>query len=54
MDKKRRGKMKKYMNILFIVFLCSTFFLVFFGGEKMKLHSVEDLDIYVGAGRGNR
>ncbi|HEY8892123.1 MAG TPA: Ger(x)C family spore germination protein [Clostridium sp.] len=44
--------MKKYMNKLFIVFLCSTFFFVFFGGEKMKLNTVEELDIYVGAGVG--
>lgn len=44
--------MKKYMNIIFIVFLCITFFLVIFGGEKMKLRSVEDIDIYVGAGLG--
>ena len=44
--------MKKYMNILFIVFLCSTFLLIFFGGEKMKLLSVEDLDVYTGIGIG--
>ena len=44
--------MKKYMNIIFIVFLCVTFFLVIFGGEKMKLRSVEDIDIFVGAGLG--
>ncbi|MCB2352831.1 Ger(x)C family spore germination protein [Clostridium estertheticum] len=44
--------MKKKINILFIVFLCFTLGIVFFGGEKMKLISVEDLDIYVGAGVG--
>ena len=44
--------MKKNMNILFNVFLCSTFVIVFFAGEKIKLSSVEDLDIYVGAGVG--
>jgi Ger(x)C family germination protein len=50
MDKKRKGKMKKYMDILFIAFLCSTIFLVFLGGEKNNLASVEDLDIYVASG----
>ncbi|MBU3145107.1 Ger(x)C family spore germination protein [Clostridium sp. CF012] len=44
--------MKKYMNIIFIVFLCSTFFLVFFTGEKMSSLSVEDLGISVGVGMG--
>lgn len=44
--------MKKYMNIIFIVFLCITFFFVMFGGEKMKLRSAEEIDIYVGAGIG--
>ena len=52
MDKKRWGKMKKYMNIIFIIFLCSTFLLVIFGGAKVKLISAEDLDIYVAAGVG--
>ncbi|MGH4123285.1 MAG: Ger(x)C family spore germination protein [Clostridium sp.] len=44
--------MKKYMNIIFIVFLFSTFFLVFFTGEKMRSLSVEDLGISVGVGMG--
>ncbi|MBZ9686196.1 Ger(x)C family spore germination protein [Clostridium estertheticum] len=44
--------MKKYMNIIFVVFLCITFLLVIFGGEKIKLSSVEDIDIYVGVGLG--
>jgi Ger(x)C family germination protein len=44
--------MKKYMNIIFTVFLCSTFLLVLFGGEKVKLATMEDLDIYVAAGAG--
>ncbi|MCB2299199.1 Ger(x)C family spore germination protein [Clostridium tagluense] len=44
--------MKKHMNIIFIVFLCSTFFLVFFTGEKMGSLSVEDLGISVGVGMG--
>ena len=44
--------MKKKINILFIVFLLSTFVLVVFSGEKMKSHSVEELDIYLGAGVG--
>ena len=52
MDKKRRGKVKKYMNVLFVMFLFSTTFLVFFGGEKMKSLSVEELDIYTGVGLG--
>ncbi|MBU3114134.1 Ger(x)C family spore germination protein [Clostridium lacusfryxellense] len=44
--------MKKNMNMLFNIFLCCTLVIVFFGGEKMKLISVEDLDIYIGAGVG--
>ena len=44
--------MKKNMNIIFIVFLCSTLILVIFGGEKIKLLSVEDLGIAVGVGNG--
>lgn len=44
--------MKKYMNILFIVFLCSTLFVVFFTSEKMRVRSVEDLGISVGVGMG--
>ena len=44
--------MKKYMNIIFTVFLCFTFFLVIFGGKKIKLPSVEDVSIYVGTGLG--
>jgi len=44
--------MKKNINILFIVFLCSTLFLVIFGGKKMNLISVEELDIYEGVGIG--
>jgi len=44
--------MKKNINILFIFFLITTFVLVFFGGEKMKLLSVEDLNIYSGVGVG--
>lgn len=44
--------MKKYMNALFVIFLFSTSFLVLFGGEKMNLLSVEELDIYLGAGVG--
>jgi Ger(x)C family germination protein len=44
--------MKKYMDKLLIVFLCSTLVLTIFGGEKMKLLSVEDLDIYIAAGVG--
>ena len=52
MDKKRRGKVKKYMNIIFIVFLSGTLILVLFGGEKMKMQSVEDLGISIGVGNG--
>ena len=44
--------MKKYMNIIFIVFLFTTFLLVFFGGEKMIFLSAEELDIYTGVGVG--
>jgi len=44
--------MKKYKNILFTIFLCSTLFIVFFGGEKMKSLGVEDLDIFSGVGLG--
>ena len=44
--------MKRNMNILFIFFLITTFILVFFGGKNMKLLSVEELDIYIGAGVG--
>lgn len=46
------GKMKKYMNIIFIVFLCSTLIMVIFGGENTKTQSVEDLGISVGVGMG--
>ncbi|MBU3188051.1 Ger(x)C family spore germination protein [Clostridium bowmanii] len=45
-------KNKKYMNILFIAFLCSNFFIVFFTGGKMNSLSVEDLGISVGVGMG--
>ncbi|MBU3099087.1 MULTISPECIES: Ger(x)C family spore germination protein [Clostridium] len=44
--------MKKYMNIILNVFLCSTLIMVIFGGEKNKTHSVEDLGISVGVGIG--
>lgn len=44
--------MKKYMNIIFIILLCITFFITMFGGEKMKLRSAEEMDIHVGAGIG--
>jgi len=44
--------MKKYMNIMFNVFLCCTLALVIFGGEKMNARSVEDLGISVGVGMG--
>lgn len=44
--------MKKHRDIIFIVFLSSTFLLVFLGGEKMKMPSVEDLDIFVAMGVG--
>ncbi|MCB2305416.1 Ger(x)C family spore germination protein [Clostridium estertheticum] len=44
--------MKKYMNIIFIVFLCSILIMVIFGGEKTKRQSVEDLGISVGVGIG--
>ena len=52
MDKKRIGKMKKYMNIILNVFLCSILIMVIFGGEKNKTQSVEDLGISVGVGMG--
>lgn len=44
--------MKKHMNIIFVVFLFITFFIVFFTGEKMSSVSVEDLGISVGVGMG--
>ncbi|MBW9151636.1 Ger(x)C family spore germination protein [Clostridium estertheticum] len=44
--------MKKYMNVIFIVFLCSTLIMVIFGDEKTKTQSVEDLGISVGVGMG--
>ncbi|MCB2339325.1 Ger(x)C family spore germination protein [Clostridium estertheticum] len=44
--------MKKYMNILFIVFLCSILIMVIFGDERTKTQSVEDLGISVGVGMG--
>ncbi len=44
--------MKKHMNKIFIIFLCITFFLIFSGGGKINLVSLEDLDIYVGIGLG--
>lgn len=44
--------MKKKINIIFALFLLSTFILVFFGGEKIKLLSVEELEVYVGVGVG--
>lgn len=44
--------MRKYMNITFIIFLCSTLFLAFFGGEKMNLPVIEDFGISVGVGVG--
>jgi len=52
MDKKREGKMKKIMSIILLAFLCITLILVFFGGEKIHLLSVEDLGISVGIGMG--
>ncbi|MGH4120493.1 Ger(x)C family spore germination protein [Clostridium sp.] len=44
--------MKRVLNIIFVIFLCSTLILVFFGGEKIHLLSVEDLGISVGIGVG--
>ncbi|MGH4140177.1 Ger(x)C family spore germination protein [Clostridium sp.] len=44
--------MKKIMSIIPITFLCITLILVFFGGEKIHLLSVEDLGISVGIGMG--
>lgn len=44
--------MKKNKNTLLIIFLCCTFFFIFFSGPKMKLISVEDMDIYVGLSQG--
>jgi len=44
--------MKKSANLLFVVFLLSTFIFVFFSGEKLEMQSVEDLDIYLGVGVG--
>jgi Ger(x)C family germination protein len=44
--------MKKNMNIMFKIFLCFTFILVFFTGQKAHLLSVEDLAISVGIGMG--
>lgn len=44
--------MKKYMNIILNVFLCSILIMVIFGGEKNKTQSVEDLGISVGVGMG--
>lgn len=40
--------MKKNKNTLFIIFLCCTFFLIFFIGPKMKLNSAEDFNISPG------
>lgn len=40
--------MKKHENIIFAVFLCSILFYIFFIGDKLKLASIEDLDIYEG------
>ena len=44
--------MKKIMSIIPIAFLGVTLILVFFGGEKIHLLSVEDLGISVGVGMG--
>ena len=44
--------MKRNMNIIFNVILCSTLILVFSSGEKINLLSVEDLGIAVGVGNG--
>ncbi|WP_411678641.1 Ger(x)C family spore germination protein [Clostridium thailandense] len=44
--------MKKNKNVLLATFLCITFFLIFFSGPKIKLNSVEDLNIYVGLAQG--
>lgn len=46
--------MKKNKNMIFIIFLCCTFFFIFFSGPKIKLNSVEDMDIYVGVAQGIR
>lgn len=42
--------MKKKVNKLIAIFLCSTFFLLFFISDKMKFTYIEALDIYTGAG----
>lgn len=44
--------MRKYMNIIFIIFLCSTLLLVFFGGKKINSPVIDDLGIAVGVGVG--
>ena len=44
--------MKKYRSIILIPFIFAVFSFLFLGGEKNKMASVEDLDIYVGAGIG--
>lgn len=40
--------MKENSNKLFSIFLCCTFFFIFFSGPKVKLKSAEDLDISPG------
>ena len=44
--------MKKNMNLIFIVVLCSVVIMVFSRGENMNLHNMEDLGISIGVGIG--